>query len=159
MEQDLVLSVDNETANKSATASQENRVTVFGTYVTRQDLQQTQETASSGDVVPLQTRTSPPSSSSDGRQDSVRKNSLVHHQDSVTPDGRVLITIPYGSKPGDKIRVRHEDGRIIETTIPKELPADVTNFYVKVPTANHQNWHDNPVVAGAPLLAGPFFGI
>lgn len=72
-------------------------------------------------------------------------HSLVH-QDSVTPDGRELVTIPYGSKPGEKIRIRHEDGRIIETTIPKDLPAGVTQFYVKTPHADHTNWHDNPLV-------------
>jgi hypothetical protein len=152
VEQDLLLSAENNQNESVTPSNQENTVTVVGTRAIRQDLQQTQQTSTtSGDM--LET-----TSQSSGRQESARKHSL-EHQDCITPDGRVLITIPYGSKPGEKIRVRHEDGRIIETTIPKELPANVSQFYVKIPNPNHQNWHDNPVVYGAPLLAGPFFGI
>jgi hypothetical protein len=151
VEQDLLLSAENN-QNESATPNQDNTVTVVGTRAIRQVLQQSQQSSStSGDMVQT-------TSQSNGRQESARKCSL-EHQDSITPDGRVLITVPYGSKPGEKIRVRHEDGRIIETTIPKELPPNVSQFYVKIPNPNHQNWHDNPVVYGAPLLVGPFFGI
>lgn len=78
---------------------------------------------------------------------------VLQHQESVTPDGSMRITVPYGSGPGDQINVRLEDGRIIQATIPQD--PDITEFYLKIPPKN-QNFHDNAIVYGAPMAVGPF---
>jgi hypothetical protein len=69
----------------------------------------------------------------------------------------VLVRVPPGTSPGTAIRVRVNDGRIIEATIPEE--PGVTEFYVRVPPQSQpqqQNWHDHPL-AIAPMALGPFF--
>jgi hypothetical protein len=72
----------------------------------------------------------------------------------------VLVRVPPGASPGTAIRVRVDDGRIIEATIPTEPPG-VSEFYVRVPPLQqeqrrNQNWHDHPL-AIAPMAIGPFF--
>jgi hypothetical protein len=68
----------------------------------------------------------------------------------------VLVRVPPGAAPGTAIRVRVNDGRIIEATIPAD--PGVTEFYVRVPPqqSQQQNWHDHPL-AIAPMALGPFF--
>ena len=73
-------------------------------------------------------------------------------------DDLVLVRVPPGVMPGTAIRVRVDDGRIIEATVPTE--PGVAEFYVRVPpqhqSQNQQNWHDHPL-AIAPMAVGPFF--
>lgn len=63
----------------------------------------------------------------------------------------VLIKVPPGALPGEKIRVQIKPGQTIEATVPE---GNVKEFYVRVPRQK-QNWHDN-VLAVAPMTAGPF---
>jgi len=64
---------------------------------------------------------------------------------------RVLIKVPPGAAPGEKIRVQIRPGQTIEATVPEGSPKE---FYVRVPR-QQQNWHDNPL-AVAPMTVGPF---
>ena len=45
----------------------------------------------------------------------------------------VLVTVPEGSKPGDKIRVQLPDQRIVEAVVPE---GNVKQFYVQGPPSN-----------------------
>lgn len=65
-------------------------------------------------------------------------------------DNLVLVQVPAGARPGDKVRVE-KNGQAFEATIPE---GNLTEFYVRVPTVR-QNWHRNPATV-APMAVGPF---
>lgn len=69
----------------------------------------------------------------------------------MNEDGLILVRVPPGSSPGDKIRVRLPDQRLVDAVVP---PGNVSEFYLK-PPPKQQNWHDNPLAYGAPMLLGP----
>ena len=79
--------------------------------------------------------------------------STQQQQNQAVHDGRVLVQVPPGVSPGSKIRVKIPDGRTIDVTVPAEEA--ITQFYVQVPPKK-QNWHDNPLAYGAPMVAAPF---
>lgn len=67
------------------------------------------------------------------------------------------IKVPKGkTRKGDKFKVRLDNGRIIEATVPTN---NITEFYLDVGQQRkkkQQNWHDNPF-AVLPMTVGPFF--
>ena len=69
-------------------------------------------------------------------------------------EDRVLVHVPPGASAGDKIRVQCPNGQIIEATVPE---GGLSKFYVQVPPTRNQrqNWHDNPLAYGAPMIIGP----
>ena len=70
----------------------------------------------------------------------------------VDAHGFVLVKVPIGAVSGDKIRVRLVDKREFTATVPRGL--ETSDFYVKAPP-KQQNWHDNPLAYGAPMIVGP----
>lgn len=92
---------------------------------------------------------------------------------AATPRGEshsdlVLVRVPPGSLPGSAIRIRIDDGRLIEAVVPD---GNVNEFFLRVPPvegatnrqqqsnsssqSQRQNWHNHPL-AIAPMAIGPF---
>lgn len=77
--------------------------------------------------------------------------------ESESQTDMVLVNVPPGANPGDKVRVELPDRRQVEVVVPD---GGVQHFYVRIPprtteNAQRRNWHDNPMAYGAPMLAAP----
>jgi len=83
------------------------------------------------------------------KQHLTSKKQISNHLDAK---GLVLVHIPPGANPGDKVRVILPDQSEFDAMIPQGLNG-VTHFYVK-PSPKKQNWHDNPLAYGAPMAVG-----
>ena len=78
------------------------------------------------------------------------KNNNIHN--CVEAHGFVLVQVSIGAVSGDKIRVRLLDKSEFTATVPRGL--ETSEFYVKAPR-KQQNWHDNPLAYGAPMIIVP----
>mmetsp|Transcript_37392 Transcript_37392/g.41827 ORF Transcript_37392/g.41827 Transcript_37392/m.41827 type:complete len:104 (+) Transcript_37392:133-444(+) len=84
-----------------------------------------------------------------------------NHQQQQQQQQLLKIKVPKGKRKGDRFKVRLEDGRIIEATVPnntiKEFYLDVNvNMNDRAKRKRRQNWHDNPL-AVLPMTFGPLF--
>lgn len=134
VEQDLLLSMD--TDEKKNTPS--NTTTVVDTPVVAGQMLHQPVAASM-----------PPVSNPQQQQQPTLSNG--HGQQQQHDGNRILVKVPPGVLPGEKIRVKIPDGRTIDATVPA---GETEQFYVQVPP-KHQNWHDNPLAYGAPMIVAP----
>jgi len=141
VEQDLLLNTEEElkknekeSVGEVSAADLRQNATVVGTPV-----QETQQTMNEQAAI------------QNAQQPSVQAVPSNHQQQNDSR--RILVKVPPGVFPGEKIRVKIPDGRTIEETVPNE--DGITQFYLQVPPKN-QNWHDNPLAYGAPMIAAPF---
>jgi hypothetical protein len=112
--------------------------------------------------------------------DNYNNNINTSNNDDNSNNDLVLVRVPPGSVPGSTIRVRIDDGRLIEAVVPAANEGEGGNsgltaaieFFLRVPPMEgaragpihqrqkqqgqqgRQNWHDHPL-AIAPMAVGP----
>jgi hypothetical protein len=102
-------------------------------------------------------------------------NSNNSNNESSASNDLILVRVPPGSAPGSTIRVRIDDGRLVEAVVPAANEGEegrnaeaAAEFFLRVPPMEgarasprgrqqqqgRQNWHDHPL-AIAPVALGP----